>query len=314
MITSFRHSEDLDKHIIKTPLDHTASWINVVEPDREEIENLMEQYNIPEDFIRDPLDSEESSRIEYDEDTGYSLIIIDLPIVNSTNRSVLSFVTIPLGIIIGNGIIVTVCDAENEFLENLPKRDINLKFHSRFALEILTTIADHYNRNLRLLNKSRIRIEKELKNNITNKQLFKLMEVEKSLVYFLAALKGNDTIIKKLFRLPAIKRFEEDEELLEDLIIENNQAIETTELHQRILESITTSYASLLSNDMNTIMKTLTLFTVLLTLPTLVFSFFGMNVPLPIDDHSYISWIIVVGISLILVVIVSIFLWRKQKL
>ncbi|RYJ59667.1 magnesium transporter CorA family protein, partial [Staphylococcus aureus] len=253
-------------------------------------------------------------RIEYDEDTGYSLIIIDLPIVNSTNRSVLSFVTIPLGIIIGNGIIVTVCDAENEFLENLPKRDINLKFHSRFALEILTTIADHYNRNLRLLNKSRIRIEKELKNNITNKQLFKLMEVEKSLVYFLAALKGNDTIIKKLFRLPAIKRFEEDEELLEDLIIENNQAIETTELHQRILESITTSYASLLSNDMNTIMKTLTLFTVLLTLPTLVFSFFGMNVPLPIDDHSYISWIIVVGISLILVVIVSIFLWRKQKL
>lgn len=314
MITSFRHSEDIDKHIIKTALDHTASWINVVEPDREEIENLMEQYNIPEDFIRDPLDSEESSRIEYDEDTGYSLIIIDLPIVNSTNRSVLSFVTIPLGIIIGNGIIVTVCDAENEFLENLPKRDINLKFHSRFALEILTTIADHYNRNLRLLNKSRIRIEKELKNNITNKQLFKLMEVEKSLVYFLAALKGNDTIIKKLFRLPAIKRFEEDEELLEDLIIENNQAIETTELHQRILESITTSYASLLSNDMNTIMKTLTLFTVLLTLPTLVFSFFGMNVPLPIDDHSYISWIIVVGISLILVVIVSIFLWRKQKL
>lgn len=314
MITSFRHSEDIDKHIIKTPLDHTASWINVVEPDREEIENLMEQYNIPEDFIRDPLDSEESSRIEYDEDTGYSLIIIDLPIVNSTNRSVLSFVTIPLGIIIGNGIIVTVCDAENEFLENLPKRDINLKFHSRFALEILTTIADHYNRNLRLLNKSRIRIEKELKNNITNKQLFKLMEVEKSLVYFLAALKGNDTIIKKLFRLPAIKRFEEDEELLEDLIIENNQAIETAELHQRILESITTSYASLLSNDMNTIMKTLTLFTVLLTLPTLVFSFFGMNVPLPIDDHSYISWIIVVGISLILVVIVSIFLWRKQKL
>ncbi|WP_148239270.1 magnesium transporter CorA family protein [Staphylococcus aureus] len=314
MITSFRHSEDIDEHIIKTPLDHTASWINVVEPDREEIENLMEQYNIPEDFIRDPLDSEESSRIEYDEDTGYSLIIIDLPIVNSTNRSVLSFVTIPLGIIIGNGIIVTVCDAENEFLENLPKRDINLKFHSRFALEILTTIADHYNRNLRLLNKSRIRIEKELKNNITNKQLFKLMEVEKSLVYFLAALKGNDTIIKKLFRLPAIKRFEEDEELLEDLIIENNQAIETTELHQRILESITTSYASLLSNDMNTIMKTLTLFTVLLTLPTLVFSFFGMNVPLPIDDHSYISWIIVVGISLILVVIVSIFLWRKQKL
>ena len=108
------------------------------------------------------------------------------------------------------------------------------------------------------------------------------MEVEKSLVYFLAALKGNDTIIKKLFRLPAIKRFEEDEDLLEDLVIENNQAIETTELYTGILESITT-YSSLLSNEMNNIMKTLTLFTVLLTLPTLVFSFFGMNV-LPLDE------------------------------
>lgn len=96
-------------------------------------------------------------------------------------------------------------------------------------------------------------------------------------------------------------------------MIENNQAIETTELHQRILESITSSYASLLSNDMNNIMKTLTLFTVLLTLPTLVFSFFGMNVPLPIDDHSYVSWIIVVGISLILVAIVSIFLWKNKN-
>ena len=104
------------------------------------------------------------------------------------------------------------------------------------------------------------------------------------MVYFLAALKGNDTIIKKLFRLPAIKRFEEDEDLLEDLVIENNQAIETTELYTGILESITTSYSSLLSNEMNNIMKTLTLFTVLLTLPTLVFSFFGMNVPLPLDE------------------------------
>ncbi|MBL3399217.1 magnesium transporter CorA family protein [Staphylococcus pasteuri] len=315
MITAYKHSNQINNKIIETTLDQQALWINVVEPDREEIEHLMEYYNLPEDFIRDPLDSEESARIEYDEDTGYSLIIIDLPLVNSTNRSVLSFITIPLGIVIGNGIVMTICDAENEFLENFSRQDnINLKFHSRFALEILTTIANHYNRNLRLLNKSRIRIERELKNNITNKQLFKLMEVEKSLVYFLAALKGNDTIIKKLFRLPAIKRFEDDEELLEDLIIENNQAIETTELHQRILESITTSYASLLSNDMNTIMKTLTMFTVLLTLPTLVFSFFGMNVPLPLSDHSYISWIIVVVISLILVAIVSVYLWRKQKL
>jgi magnesium transporter len=312
MITAYKHNHN--QEIIESTVDSTASWINIVEPEREEIESIMSQYNIPEDFIKDPLDSEESSRIEYDDESGYSLIIIDLPIVNKTNHNVLSFITIPLGIIIGNKRIITICNEENEFLENFSRQHINLKYHSRFALNILLTIANHYNRNLRLLNKTRLRIERNLKNNVSNKQLYNLMEVEKSLVYFLAALKGNDNIIKKLFRLPAIKRFDEDEELLEDLVIENKQAVETTELYTKILESITTSHASLLSNELNNTMKTLTLFTVFLTLPTLVFSFFGMNVPLPINAHSYISWIVVIVISLILVSFVGAFLWRKQKL
>lgn len=311
MITAYKHTQTHE--IIASTLDDDASWINVVDPNWEEIEHLIDLYHLPEDFIRDPLDTEESSRVEYDEETGYSLIILDLPVVNDTNLNVLSFITIPLGIIIGNKKIFTVCNVENEFHEKFSHQNLNLHFHSRFALNILLTIANHYNRNLRLLNKTRLRIERDLKNNVTNKQLYNLMEVEKSLVYFLAALKGNETIVKKLFRLPAIKRFEEDEDLLEDLVIENNQALETTRLYTDILESITTSYASLLSNEMNNTMKTLTLFTVFLTLPTLVFSFFGMNVPLPIDEHSYISWVIVIGISLVIVSFVGAFLWRKQK-
>ncbi|ANR68870.1 magnesium transporter CorA family protein [Staphylococcus equorum] len=312
MISAYKHSQTHE--IVESPLDQSASWINVVDPNWEEIDSLINLYGIPEDFVRDPLDAEESARVEYDEDTSYSLIILDIPVVNDTNLKVLSFITIPLGIIIGNKKIITVCNTENEFLENFSRQNINLHFHSRFALNILLTISNHYNRNLRLLNKTRLRIERDLKNNVTNKQLYNLMEVEKSLVYFLAALKGNEAIIKKLFRLPAIKRFDEDEDLLEDLVIENNQALETTKLYTDILESITTSYASLLSNEMNNTMKTLTLFTVFLTLPTLVFSFFGMNVPLPIDDHSYVSWLIVIAISLVIVTIVGAFLWRKQKL
>ena len=312
MISAYKHSQTHE--IVESPLDQSASWINVVDPNWEEIDSLINLYGIPEDFVRDPLDAEESARVEYDEDTRYSLIILDIPVVNDTNLKVLSFITIPLGIIIGNKKIITVCNTENEFLENFSRQNINLHFHSRFALNILLTISNHYNRNLRLLNKTRLRIERDLKNNVTNKQLYNLMEVENSLVYFLAALKGNEAIIKKLFRLPAIKRFDEDEDLLEDLVIENNQALETTKLYTDILESITTSYASLLSNEMNNTMKTLTLFTVFLTLPTLVFSFFGMNVPLPIDDHSYVSWLIVIAISLVIVTIVGAFLWRKQKL
>lgn len=312
MITAYTQTPT---EITEATLNQNPDWINVIEPEREEVDQLIEQFNVPEDFLRDPLDSEESARIEYDDETGYSLIIIDLPVVNSSNLKVLSFITQPLGIIIGNKRMFTVCDTDNEFLENFARFDseINLKYRSQFALNILLTIANHYNRNLRLLNKSRLRIEKRLKNNVTNKQLYNLMEVEKSLVYFLAALKGNDNIIKKLFRLPAMHRYEEDEELLEDLVIENNQAIETTELYTNILESITTSYSSLLSNEMNNTMKTLTLFTVFLTLPTLVFSFFGMNVPLPIDDHSYVSWLIIIGVSLILVTIVGTLLWKKRK-
>lgn len=159
MITAYKHTQT--QEIITSTLDHDASWINVVDPNWEEIEHLIDLYHLPEDFIRDPLDTEESSRVEYDEETGYSLIILDLPVVNDTNLNVLSFITIPLGIIIGNKKIFTVCNVENEFLEKFSHQNLNLHFHSRFALNILLTIANHYNRNLRLLNKTRLRIERD---------------------------------------------------------------------------------------------------------------------------------------------------------
>lgn len=311
MITAYKHNIHQDIHT--TSLDE-GLWINMIEPSREEVETLIEKFNIPEDFLKDPLDADESARVEFDDETGYLLIIIDIPIVNKNNHKILSFMTIPLGIVIGHGRLITVCDHDVDFLEHFTKPGNNLYYRSQLALNILVTVSNHYNRNLRLLNKSRLRIERDLKKSVTNKQLYNLMEVEKSLVYFLAALKGNEDVFKRLFKLPPIKRFEEDEDLIEDLFVETNQAIETTELHTRILESITTSYESLLSNDMNTIMKTLTLFTVFLTLPTLVFSFFGMNVPLPINDHSPISWIVTLCISLVLVTVVFILLWRRGKL
>lgn len=311
MITAYKHNIHQDIHT--TSLDE-GLWINMIEPSREEVEKLIEDFNIPEDFLKDPLDADESARVEFDDETGYSLIIIDIPIVNKNNHKILSFMTIPLGIVIGHGRLITVCDHDVDFLEHFTKPGNNLHYRSQLALNILVTVSNHYNRNLRLLNKSRLRIERDLKKSVTNKQLYNLMEVEKSLVYFLAALKGNEDVFKRLFKLPPIKRFEEDEDLIEDLFVETNQAIETTELHTRILESITTSYESLLSNDMNTIMKTLTLFTVFLTLPTLVFSFFGMNVPLPINDHSPVSWIVTLCISLVLVTVVFILLWRCGKL
>lgn len=312
MITAYRNDQDLNVQTIDDW--EAAQWLNVVKPTQEEVNDLIQTYGFPKDFLEDALDSEESSRIEYDDDSGYSLIISDFPITKSGTYKLKSFTTLPLGIIIGKDIIVTVCAIDFHYFKHLTKQQINLKFKSQFALNVMYDMAAQYNRSLRLLNKERRQVEYNLQHRVTNKRLYLLSEIEKSLVYFLASLETNSSTIRRLFRLPAIKRFDEDEELLEDLQNEHQQAVETTNLYLRIVESMTNSYASLLSNQLNTTMKTLTIFTVLLTLPTLVFSFFGMNVPLPIDTESMLSWLIILVISFVLVVIMFTFLWRSKKL
>lgn len=263
--------------------------------------------------MEDALDSEESSRIENDE-SGYSLIISDFPVLKDDHYDIKSYHTSPLGIIIGKGVIITICSQSFNYFEHLLYQHVNLKYKSRFALNVLYEMSSEFNRALRLLNKERRQVDIKLQKRVTNLRLYFLSEIEKSLVYFIASLKTNASTHRKLYRLSTLKRFSEDDELLEDVLNEHQQAIETTELYLRIVESMTNSYASLLSNQLNTTMQTLTIFTVLLTLPTLVFSFFGMNVPLPIDAQSGISWIIVIAISLILVALTSILLWHSNRL
>ncbi|WP_281191110.1 magnesium transporter CorA family protein [Staphylococcus schleiferi] len=305
---------DANLHVLETEEWQQAQWLNVVKPTQDELQQLIETYGFPQDFLEDALDSEESSRIEYDDDSSYSLIISDLPITETGKHQLKSFMTLPLGIIIGKNIIVTVCAKPFHYFDHIVKKPINLKYKSQFALKLMYDMTAQYNRGLRLLNKELRQVEYNLQQRVTNQRLYLLSDIEKSLVYFLGSLKTNSSTIRTLFRLPAIKRFDDDEELLEDLQNEHQQAVETTELYLRIVESMSNSYASLLSNQLNTTMKTLTIFTVLLTLPTLVFSFFGMNVPLPINTESALSWIIIIVISIILVVVMFTFLWRNDKL
>ncbi|MEC0301303.1 magnesium transporter CorA family protein [Peribacillus castrilensis] len=223
-----------------------------------------------------------------------------------------SYITIPIGIILGTDYIVTVCNQSTNSLENVIKKNVNTSMKSRFALEILFSISTQYIEKLKQLNKQRLKIENNLRDSLTNKQLYDLMEIEKSLVYFLTSLKGNGDIITKLFRTNSVKLYEDDKDLLEDVKIENNQGIETTELYTRILNSITGSYSSLISNELNNTMKTLTLITVFLTLPTLVFSFFGMNVTLPIADQDPFSWMIILILALIFIALIRLALWRRR--
>ncbi|KOS66304.1 magnesium transporter CorA [Lysinibacillus contaminans] len=287
------------------------SWINITDPSIEELKEVSQLCNIPIEFLEDPLDLEESARIEYDEETNCTLIINDFPTINNNNQFD-SYITIPIGIILGTDYIVTVCSQSGDFLENLIKKNVNTLMKSRFALEILFSISTQYIEKLKKLNKQRLKIENNLRDSLTNKQLYDLMEIEKSLVYFLTSLKANADVITKLFRTNSVKLYEDDKDLLEDVRIENNQGIETTELYTRILNSITGSYSSLISNELNNTMKTLTLFTVFLTLPTLVFSFFGMNVILPIADNDPSSWIITLIIALIFVIWIGLVLSRRR--
>jgi magnesium transporter len=288
------------------------SWIHITAPSKEELKEVSQLCNIPMEFLEDPLDLEESARIEYDEETNYTLIINDFPIIDVSNLQFDSYITIPIGIILGTDYIVTVCNQSTNSLDHLIKKNINTSMKNRVALEMLLLFSTQYLEKLKLLNKQRLKIESHLRDSLTNKQLYDLMEIEKSLVYFLTSLKANADVITKLFRTSSMKLYDDDKDLLEDLKIENNQGIETTELYTRILNSITGSYSSLISNELNKTMKTLTLFTVFLTLPTLVFSFFGMNVTLPIADKDPFSWILTLVIAFIFVAWIGLVLWRRR--
>ncbi|ALS78498.1 MULTISPECIES: magnesium transporter CorA family protein [Planococcus] len=310
MLTIYKSSPD---GILKTIKKFESNcWINITAPSKEELEEVSRSCKIPMDFLEDPLDLEESARIEYDEETNSTLLINDFPIVDVTNDQFNSYITIPIGIILGSDYIVTVCQQPSNFLNGLIKKNVSTLMKSRFALEVLLSISTQYLDNLKHLNKHRLKIESNLRDSLTNKQLYDLMEIEKSLVYFLTSLKSNATVITKLFRIHSIKLYEDDKDLLEDVKIENNQGIETTELYTRILDSITSSYSSLISNELNNTMKTLTLFTVFLTLPTLVFSFYGMNVDLPAMGTDSTSWVSTLLIALILVVLIGGALWKRR--
>lgn len=305
LITTYINSDE--GTIIKSEKYQLNNWVNLVMPSREEMEEVAEAFDFPIEFLEDPLDPEEGARIEYDEDSNSTLVITNFPVVDKNIRQTESYITIPIGIILSKGYIITICSREHDLFNKIINLTFDLRMKSRFLLEVMLTVATKYNNTLKKLNRERIKIEGNLRHSLTNKQLYELMEIEKSLVYFLTSLTANGDTIKKIFRSRSLKLYEEDKELLEDLMIENTQALNTTELYTRILESITGSYSSLIGNEMNNIMRILTLFTVFLTIPTLVFSFFGMNVDLP-----KLTWYGTMSVALILMFVTFVILYKRK--
>lgn len=302
-------------------LGEKGSWVNLINPSKEERQMVARQVGLPLDFLEYPLDEEESSRIEVEE--GSVMIIIRVPIAKGD-----VYDTIPLGIIITENVTVTVCLESIVLLGELsPGRTKGFYTFkkTRFLLQVLYKTAFNYLRYLRQIDKRSEEIQQILHRSTKNEELIKLLSLGKSLVYFTTSLRANEIVMEKLLRLHLtkdpeltevhphlIKMYEEDEELLEDVITENKQAIEMGEIYAQILSNTMDAFASVISNNLNIVMKFLTSITIVLMIPTMLASFYGMNVNLPFQ-HSLFAFLGIVVVSVALSFII-VMVFRKRHM
>ncbi|MCK9460824.1 MAG: magnesium transporter CorA family protein [Proteobacteria bacterium] len=283
-------------------------WINLVAPTEDEIRAVQERLGIEPDLLRYPLDSEERSRVEIEEDQ--ILVTVDIPIIKGTQE----YATIPLGIVLKGDTIVTVCLKPNPILDEFTDSRVKAcspRRRNRFVFQILMKTATYYLRYLKTIHKVSEEIEDDLQRAMKNTGLVVLMALEKSLVYFGTSLRGNELVLEKLARLKSLAIQEEDEELLQDVIIENKQAIEMSAIYTGILGGMTSAFASIISNNMARVVKFLTVVTIMIAIPTMVAGYFGMNLELP-GQHSRWAFSIVAGASLAVSIALGFILGRLK--
>ena len=293
----------IDGSIHEIQESQEGCWIALTNPTATEIFEISEQFGIEVDDLRAPLDEEERSRIEVED--NYTLILADVPTIEERNEKDW-YVTIPLGIIVTQKMIFTVCLEDTQVLTRFMEgrvRNFFTYMKTRFILQILYRNASMYLRYLRIIDKKSEQIEEKLHLSTRNQELMELLELEKSLVYFTTSLRSNEMVLEKLLKVESIKKYPEDTELLEDVIVENKQAIEMAKIYSDILSGTMDAFASVISNNLNIAMKFLSVITIVLTVPTIVTSALGMNVAgIPFANNPYGFWI-VVGISLLLTLI-----------
>ena len=290
-----------------------GSWINLVNPSENEIKKVCENINIQEDFIRDALDYEEKARIDQEEDDNTILFVVDVPIIEKSDDNDI-YTTMPLGmIVVRDDFFVTISLKKNKVIDDFEKKKIkNFQTYkkTRFIFQILYLNSSYYLDYLKKINKETEIAEYILKNSMKNKELLKLLSLEKGLVYFTTSLKSNELVMEKTMRGKIVKLYEEDEEILEDAIIENRQAIEMAQIYRDILNGTMDAYASIISNNLNGVMKFLTSITIILAVPTMISSFWGMNVELPFQ-HNAMGFAIMIFIAVITTLLVT--WWLNQK-
>jgi len=300
----------IDEELVSLEKIEEGCWVSVTHPTGEELARLQEELGIDIDDLRAPLDDEERSRVELED--NYNMILVDIPSLDEKDR----YVTIPLGIYMTKEHIVTICLEESPVLkafENKRVREFYTFKKTRFVFQILYRNATSYLRYLRIIDKKSDQIEEKLHISQKNSELIELLELEKSLVYFTTSLRSNEVVLEKLLRTEKIRKYPEDEDLLEDVIIENKQAIEMEGIYSGILNGIAGVFASVISNNLNIVMKFLATVTIVLSVPTMIASFFGMNfdnIPL---GHAEYGFFTIIVLALVVSGVVAIF-FRKKNL
>jgi magnesium transporter len=308
MITIMRKKTETPLEIINKPME--GCWINVTNPTAEEITRLQEM-GLPQDYITYPLDQDERPRTE--RENGELLILLRIP-YNQGKTADVPYTTIPLGIILTKEFIVTICKLENEVINEFTTgkvKGLSTGKRNRFVLRLLLNTATKFLSNLREITRNVESLEDELQQSTRNKEVLELLKYEKSLTYFTTALKSNELMLERLQKGQLFKTYPDDEDLLEDVITENQQAIEMTNIQTNILNGLMDAFASIISNNLNGVMKFLASMTIVLSLPTMVASFFGMNVDLPLEQHP-VAFLAILSLSLAISLTAALIFYRRD--
>ena len=290
-----------------------GNWIDMINPTESEIFEVCRNLNIEQEFIKYSLDYEEKARIDLEEDDGTILFIIDVPIIEKEN-DVEIYTTMPVGVIfVRDEYVITVSLKENDIIKKMErivgKKVITYK-KSQFLFQLFYENSSAFLNLLKEINKKTEHIERTLKKDLKNEDLLKMLNLEKALVYITTSLKSDEVVMEKTLRGKIIKLYEEDEDLLEDAIVENKQAIEMSKIYSDILNETMDMYASIISNNINDIMKFLTSITIILAIPSLVGSLWGMNVPVPFQNYQY-GFPVLLAVSF--VVTLTVMIWLKKR-
>jgi magnesium transporter len=308
-----QYFKNINQKTVEIDKPQAGIWVNISPPlKQEEFSELATSLNIPVDFLTDSLDIDERSRFE--EDDNVKLIVIKTPTENNSfNESDAYYITIPICIILTSNQIVTVNSFDNpaikKFLTTFQNRDTEQK--NVMALKIFEKITQAYMQYLKEINQRRNSMEQKLYASSRNEELLELMKIQKSLVYFVTALKSNEMLLMKIARTNFLNLNEEEKELLEDLIVDISQALEMANIYTNILSSTLDAFASIIANNQNQVLKRLAVITIVLTFPVLIASLFGMNVPSGFE-HSNYAFYIVAFLSLGIALIIGWYFFRKK--